>query len=146
MNGVACIDASVAVKWVVVEDDTESALRFLRDLLVQATRLIGPLHLKAEVTSAIYRRLRLGELVEVDALGAVSEYEALPIELLDMPSLSRRAIELSLEFGLKYPYDAMYLALGELLDCEVWTADQAFHSDAHSRYPRLRLLTEFEPG
>jgi predicted nucleic acid-binding protein len=50
-----------------------------------------------------------------------------------------------LEFAWKYPYDAIYLAIGELLDCPVWTADEHFFADAHATYPRLQLLSGFTP-
>jgi len=143
VNGVACIDASVAVKWVVTEDDTESAIRFLGELIRTQTRLVAPMHLTAEVTSAVYRRLRLGELIREEAEGAIAKFRSIPLELLNPPQISEKAIELGLEFGWKHPYDAFYLALGEIVDCQVWTADKTFHSDAAARYQRLTLLSAF---
>ena len=143
MNGVACVDASVAVKWVVTEDDTTSALEFLSQAVETETRLVGPLHLKAEVTSAVYRRLRLGELVADEARAAIAEFQSISLELVDLPGLSQRALELSLQFGWKHPYDAYYLAVGELLACQVWTADRKFHGAASPTHPRLNLLANF---
>jgi predicted nucleic acid-binding protein len=137
------VDASVAVKWVVTEEDTPSALQFLRQALVTGTQVVAPLHMKAEVDSAVYRRLRLGDLVEDEAHAAIVEFELIAIDLLDPPGVSRKALELSLLFGWKHPYDAYYLAVGELLDCQVWTADRSFHGSASNAHPRLNLLAEF---
>jgi predicted nucleic acid-binding protein len=74
---------------------------------------------------------------------AVAEFQSIPLELLDLPGLSQRAVELGLQFGWKHPYDAFYLALGELLDCQVWTADRKFHGDAAPTHPRLNILSDF---
>jgi predicted nucleic acid-binding protein len=143
LNHALCVDASVAVKWVVPEQDSEVALSPLDHAITSGTDLVGPPHLKAEVTSALYRRLRSGEMDEELAIGQANRFEEFPISLVAPSGLVAKAIVLSLEFGLKHPYDAFYLGLGELLDCEVWTADFDFHTHAGQAYPRLRLLADF---
>jgi predicted nucleic acid-binding protein len=138
-----CIDASIAAKWVLEEPDSGLADSFLEDALRNKMRLAAPPHLLAEVTSAIYKRLRGGEISQEEALEGVDAIAAVSFDFPNPRGLYTKAVDLALEFNSKYPYDAMYLALGELLDCEVWTSDREFFDDAHVRYPRLRLLSEF---
>jgi predicted nucleic acid-binding protein len=52
-------------------------------------------------------------------------------------------LRIAMQLKLKYTYDALYLALGELLDCDVWTADRQLWDAAHSAFPRLRLLSSY---
>jgi predicted nucleic acid-binding protein len=137
-----CIDASVATKWIVPEADSALALRLLEDSVKAGDSLVAPPHVLAEVVSAIYRRLRAGEVSQSVTNERLAAFNAIPLELSNPEGLGRRAIELSVEFGWEYSYDAFYLALGELLNCPVWTADQEFFEDAHGVYPRLRLLSE----
>ncbi len=65
------------------------------------------------------------------------------IQCYDSPDLHRRAMELAQELGQGAAYDSHYLALAEILDCEMWTADERFYRSASPRATRLRLLNEF---
>ena len=143
MNGAVCVDASVAAKWVLPEDDQELANRLLRDARDSATLLIGPPHLAVEVASAVYKRLHSGELTVEETMRLIGEFQQIPIVLASPPGLSALAIELSSSFGWSLPYDGFYLALGEIVDCDVWTADRVFFRDAHETYARLHHLSEY---
>jgi predicted nucleic acid-binding protein len=136
----------VAVKWVVPEDGTPAAIALLRDAMAAQTAVIAPPHARAEVTSALHRRVRLGEMDQEVATARAHRFEEIPLLLVEPPGLMAGAIDLAIKFGWKNPYDALYLALGELLDCDVWTADADFHGSAHETYPRLRLLSDFAPA
>jgi predicted nucleic acid-binding protein len=146
VNGSICFDASVVVKWLILEDHSELALALLGKVLRDGSAIVGPPHLPVEVTSALYKRVRAGELTLEEAQHRTSDFSEIPIDLVYSDDLSRNALALSLEFGWKHPYDAFYLAVGELLKCEVWTADVAFQSDAIERYPRIRLLRDYVPS
>ena len=141
MNGAICVDASVAVKWLLPEEGSENALALLEAALTAQTDVIGPPHLPVEVTSAIHKRFRQRELTLAEARERLRAFSRIPIDLTYPASLAERALELAAELDLPYPYDAFYLAIGEILGCEVWTADERFYDDAHAGYPRLRLLS-----
>jgi predicted nucleic acid-binding protein len=143
VNGVVYIDASVAVKWLAPELDRDIALGLLGDARASGTRIVTPPHFEPEVTSAITAKFREGSLILAEAVEALEELAKIGIEVIRQQELNQRAFELALEFGWAYPYDAFYLAVGELLDCDVWTADSRFHRAAAQRYPRLRLLTDY---
>jgi predicted nucleic acid-binding protein len=38
-------------------------------------------------------------------------------------------------------YDVHYLALAELLGCELWTADEKFFNSVKKKKPQVRLLS-----
>ena len=78
-----------------------------------------------------------------EAQERISALSDVPIDLVYSKDLSRSALALSLEFGWKYLYDAFYLAVGELFDCDVWTADSLFYRDARITHPRVRLLADY---
>ena len=143
MNHALCVDASVAVKWLLPEPDHQLADALLADAGARALRIVGPPHLTVEVASAIQKRVHRAELSLESAQARLRRFGVIPLRLAAPPALAPRALELCHEFGWSYPYDAFYLAVGELLDCEVWTADGPFHRDASSAYPRLRLLADF---
>ena len=58
-----------------------------------------------------------------EAREALLSIALLQIETFDNLSLSRRALEMASELGLKAAYDAHYLALAQQFGAELWTAD-----------------------
>jgi predicted nucleic acid-binding protein len=136
----ACVDASVIVKLLLYEKKTPSAIDLMLDLLYEPSWIVAPPHLPAEVTNALYKRVRQGDIDPEHAFAALEVYASLSIALLTPSDLGLRAILIAKEFGLRTTYDAMYLALGEILDCPVWTADERFFRVAQSDFPRLQLL------
>lgn len=143
---VACIDASIAVKWILPEDDSEMANLLLGRAQRGGDVLVAPVHLHAQVTSAIYKRVRNGTLSPGLASQMLTVFDTLPLRRRHPPGLSTRALHVAIDLNMKYPYDAFYLALGELLDCVVWTADRALYAAAHESFPRLRLLSDYDAG
>jgi predicted nucleic acid-binding protein len=74
-------------------------------------------------------------------------FSRIGVEVAWLSTLSTRALELTLELGWTLPYDAFYLALALLLDCDVWTADRRFYRDARTSYSRVRFLLDYpRPG
>lgn len=146
MSGTVCIDASVAVKSALPEADSELARALLTEVIREGRRMVAPRHFEAEVTSAVHKRCRDGLITSAKAHELLDALDALSVELVSLPGLAHRALDVSAGLDLKYPYDAFHLAIGELLDCEVWTADARFHAAASPGYGRLRLLSTFVPA
>lgn len=143
MSGAICVDASVAVKWLLPEEDSEAAMALLRDAITDGTKLVGPPHLGVEVTSAVYRRMRQGDITREEMERQLERFSSITIETVADRGLPGMAVALALEFGWPLPYDAFYLAAGILCECEVWTADRRFHRDAGERYSQLRLIAGY---
>ena len=132
------IDASIALKWLVAEADSESAI-----VLVERHNLYAPELLLVECANALWSRVRRGELVPGDAKAALADLEAVPIRFTPDRTLVSAAQSLAVD--LDHPvYDCLYLALGLRLAAPLITADRRFAA-AVQRHPfladRVRLLS-----
>jgi len=104
----ACIDASVAVKWFVLEDDSPLAISLFRDLRRSRSRLLAPPHFLAEVTSTVYKRYRRGEIDIDAALRVVRNLTRAGVGVRTPGGLAERAMEMAAGLALVLPYDAFY--------------------------------------
>ena len=133
------IDASVACKWVLGEDDSARA----KELLEENAALAAPSILAEEVTGAIVRRFRAGALPEPLARDAYHEWTALidegAVHLLPVDQLRDDAVDLALR--MKHPFvDCLYLAAARRLHASLLTADTAFFERAGRVYERVELF------
>ena len=80
----------------------------------------------------------------VDA--ALDEALSLPSQLHGDPALHRRAARLADRLGLAAACDAHYLALAEMLECELWTADGRLARAVGPALPWVRLVSTAVPG
>jgi predicted nucleic acid-binding protein len=113
------VDASVAVKWFVVESGASAALELLRS----GSRLIAPELVVAEVVNVVWKRLLRNDLEHDQAVHVPGALPKLFAELWPTVRLARRAFEIAVE--LRHPvYDCFYLALAESEDAVMITADR----------------------
>ncbi|HEX8401963.1 MAG TPA: type II toxin-antitoxin system VapC family toxin [Allosphingosinicella sp.] len=140
------VDASLAVKWILFEAESDLANSFKSAFL---NELSAPDLLSIEVTSAIVRKGNMGQIGSDDALAALGEWtRALLGHLVHLhPTTSRRLNESAkLALSMAHPFkDCIYLALAMELDCDLATCDEKFKDKAVHLYPRVRLLDEFSP-
>lgn len=123
------VDASIAVKWVVEEDDTPEALA-----LRQKAKLIAPELLVAECANILWKKVQRRELLKAEALLAARLLQGAEIELLPTRFLFEAATRMSIE--INHPaYDCLYLALALATDCEFVTADERFVRKLHQSRP-----------
>ncbi len=139
MNAII-IDASVAVKWPIIEPYTTEA-RTLRDhALRQAIPLIAPALFGYEVTSVLKRKVSERLLTLADAQLALVDILTVVQLRVFSRLLARRALEIADLAGQKLAYDAQYLALAQRLACDFWTADKHFYDEAHAAFPQVRWI------
>jgi len=115
------VDASVAVKWFVDEEESDKA-RLVRDHFVDGRlRLIAPDLLKYEVASA----LRYHPVVQIDPPSLITAMDAIEnYQFLITPP--REAWNAAIRFCYESkisPYDAVYLALSHTMNVPLLTAD-----------------------
>jgi predicted nucleic acid-binding protein len=110
------VDASVAIKWLFVEEQSDLAGRLLTKI-----GLIAPDLLLCEVANSVWKKWRKGEVKSVPSrLSQLSEFFE---EIVPAADLSLRAAEIALE--LDHPaYDCFYLALAEMRELVVITSDE----------------------
>jgi predicted nucleic acid-binding protein len=112
------IDASVAIKWVIDEPGTAHALA------LRQHRLGAPDLLVAECANILWKKVRRGELSDQEATTAAALLCGADILLEPMSALMEQAVQLALRLG--HPaYDCFYLALAEVTDAPLVTADEA---------------------
>lgn len=114
------IDASVAIKWIVEEEGTAEALSVLGNAQLSAPDL-----LVAECANILWKKVRLNELSEDQAMVAAQALEQAEVELLPTRHLLGSATALAVE--LDHPaYDCLYLALALERNRQFVTADKRF--------------------
>jgi predicted nucleic acid-binding protein len=113
------VDASVAFKWYVPEDDADLA----QDLVASEHRLIAPEIIVAEVANASWKLVRKGELDPGQHTRIASALPRPFEELVPLTALLARAAAISL--ALDHPvYDCFYLALSEAREAPLVSADR----------------------
>ncbi len=143
MNGLVVVDASLVAMWVLSELYSPLAL-VLADSWAQAEiQPVAPPFMMAEVTSAIYKRVRRGELDLAQAEGALDVVLGFGVRVEEHPRLHRRALALAYRLDRPSPYDAYYLALAELHSCEVWTGDERLYNAVRSELPWVRWIGSY---
>lgn len=140
MPGRVVADASLLAKWVVDEDDSDTARKLIRRWLRGGVEIHGPVHTYVELAGVVRRHQRMGDFDLAGARAALAGLLSLPIVVHPDPGIYDRALILADQVGRSIP-DAMYLALAEQLGCELWTADEPLVTVSAPALPWVRLLS-----
>jgi predicted nucleic acid-binding protein len=136
------VDANVAAKWYLPEQDTDKALA----LLGGTHQLIAPSLIKMEVCAAITRRVRIKEITGAEARAHCEEWFADlredAVQLVPEEEVLERAIELSAKLRHSLQ-DCLYLAAAELRRLPLITADEPFVKKAVAHHPDMHLLSKW---
>jgi predicted nucleic acid-binding protein len=116
------LDASVAIKIVLPEVDSDKAVALIDDYRNGVHELIAPDTLLIEVAHALTRAERRNMIPVGRAGQDLLKFFAVRIVLHDYVLLLERAVEISSQKRMGV-YDALYLALAEQEQCELVTAD-----------------------
>jgi predicted nucleic acid-binding protein len=123
-----CVDASVAIKWVVRSETwRKKARRFLLESLQNGYTLIAPPLFAYETESVLQGRLQAQTMSAVAVDEALTRLAAVRVQLVTHPDMVPRARAIARQFDQPRIYDSLYAALAELRDCEFWTADKRFY-------------------
>jgi predicted nucleic acid-binding protein len=113
------IDASVAVKWYVIQPDTPKALTIAES----GETLIAPDLVLAEAGNAFWQCVRAGLLKPFDAYDALSKLPRSFDTLHRMTTLADEALRIAV--AINHPaYDCFYLALARRESAPLVTADK----------------------
>lgn len=112
------VDASVALKWLVKEVNSDKALA-----LPATGPLIAPDLLWTEVANGLWRKAARGDIDAASALAVLPVLDAMIDERVSSSDVTRAALALAME--LQHPvYDCVYLALARQRDIPLVTADE----------------------
>ena len=115
------VDASVAVKWLVAEEDADIADR----LAASGEDLHAPRLMASEAANVLWRKARAGEIERAEASAAMALLTDMPVRWNDDETVGADAVRLALALG--HPvYDCVYLALAHRIGATVVTADRRF--------------------
>ena len=143
MSGSVVVDASLAVKWLVEEEDSDKAHAVLQSWVAQDITRIAPYLMPFEVANALHRRVVRGELNVRDSARMIARLLESRLELHQPPGLHIRAMQIASELRQGAAYDAHYLALAESIGCDLWTADERFYRSTSRSIRNVRWLGEF---
>jgi predicted nucleic acid-binding protein len=138
------VDASVAAKWLFPH---EVRAQEAQELLTESTRqgepLIAPPLLPFEIANIIRQRMIREGLVLADADQLMLRFLALPVRLDTPPGLYQRALAIADAYGLRAAYDAHYIALAQVVGCDLWTDDERLLRQLAGALPSVRALVSY---
>ena len=143
MSSYVVVDASLAVKWLVDEDDSDKAHAVLQSWVAQDITRVAPHLMPFEVANALHRRVLRGELDLGNGARMIALLLESRLELHHPPGLHVRALQLASQLKQGAVYDAHYLALAESVGCELWTADERFYRATSPSVDNVRWIGEF---
>ncbi len=139
-----CVDASLVVKVVVAEPDSDRADALFASWVSEGKRLIAPAFFEVETDSILRQKVALRkELTPEQAEAAFAKLKSLPIEYIFISEQRQRAWEIASQFNFATVYDATYLALAELRGCQFWTADRRLFAQVKDKLAFVRCLDDF---
>lgn len=112
------LDASIAAKWIFLEQDSDKAEELLRN----NSGFIVPDLFYVEMDSIIGKKVRKRELAVSDAHRKRSQVQKIAADVIYHQILSKMAFEISINLPVSI-YDSLYLALAIDRKAVMWTAD-----------------------
>lgn len=136
------IDACFALKLVLPEEYSEQVRKAWGNWVKDGVDVSAPYLLAYEVASVLRHKVFRGELAPEEGEAALLAIQAQGIILLHPEGLEQVAWELAQRFNRPAAYDASYLALAQLLDSVLWTADTRLKNALQGELSYLRWVGE----
>jgi predicted nucleic acid-binding protein len=148
MRNAVVVDTSIAIKWVLNEDDSALALALLAEWKKKKMAMLAPALLAYEASNTLYQNVRRGKITLDTAELSMTKVilAGLQLDFSQDPVLGVRAIELANNFSLLATYDAYYLALAERERCEFWTADTRMWNAVKGKFAWVRWMGDYHTG
>ena len=143
MSAFVVVDASVAFKWLVEEEDSDNATDLARFWDDEGFQPAAPYLMLFEVANVLHRRAMRGDLEVEAAVSLMQDLLSVGVEFYHPAGLHARVLESASLLRQGAAYDARYPALAETLDCEFWTADERFYRVAVPVARYVRWIGEF---
>lgn len=141
-------DASVVVKWLIREEYSVHAQRLLADCIMKQRVIAVPPHFHAEVLNVLVQRQRRTDpdvqISAADATTALRRFLILKLEAVAPDDLYDGAFRFVQTHGLRSIYDALYVALAQMLGCELWTADRRLLAALGAAAPWMRFIGDYQ--
>ena len=134
------LDACVALKWVLVETDTDRARQLRNDYRQKIHDLIAPDLFELEVAHGLAKSERKGVIAPPQGgahlLSILSDSPA----LVPCSPLLIRAFTIASQARISV-YDCFYVALAEREGCELITSDEKLITNLQAKFPYILSLS-----
>jgi predicted nucleic acid-binding protein len=141
-RSLAVVDASVALKWALDDEDiVEQAVRLRDDAIDGRFSLVAPSLWVYELANGLVSAVRRGRLSGAQGRRSLGHLMGLGVDLVDPDTNATYAAALRYELSA---YDAAYVALAVALGAPLWTGDRGLHRTA-ARVAVLRWIGDY-PG
>lgn len=147
MSDVVVVDASLALKWVLAESDSNTAVMLLDQWTDEGISVIAPALFTYEVTNTLYRQVVAGKLGYEEAKQGLTDLFSVGVLLKfsQHEDVSTQAMEFAHQLNLPATYDAHYLALALHENCEYWTADKRLWNIVKGKFSWVRWFSDYRP-
>ena len=134
------IDASILLKLLLPEERSEAIRRLWGQWVQLDTEIAAPFLLAYEVVAVLRNKVFRKELPPEAGEAAFVAFRSQEVLLLHPDGIEEKVWELAKRWNLPTGYDAAYLALAEILDYEIWTADNRLAAALPRKVSRLHLV------
>ncbi len=138
----ALFDASLALKLVLSEADSDRAELEWQNWLSARVEILAPFLLVYETCSVLRNRVHRKELTPAEANEALRIIGDLDITYLHPPAIRQSAWELARRFNRPTVYDSFYLALAQHERCPFWTGDKRLYTAVKNNLAWVHWLGE----
>lgn len=139
------VDASVVLKWFLLEANSEAADFLLEKFLNNEAELLVPDLMLVETASALWKRVMIGKELSADEATLIyQDLLTLPLSFISSGTVAEAALQLALKHNHSV-YDALYCALAIERGCDFVTADWKLTNKLHGIFPFIVHLSAIQP-
>jgi predicted nucleic acid-binding protein len=133
------VDSSVAVKWVLPEDDSNRARQLREDVVRSGGRLFTLDLTYVEVANAIWKRFHRGLQSDPESREVMDVFGRLDLHVRPVSGVLSAGLDIALRYD-RAVYDACFVALVAELGADGITADEPLFKAINVAFPRIKLL------
>lgn len=115
----------------------------LRDSRKAGARLVAPALLAFEVTSVLRRLVYLGDISANEGERAFDQFRRLQIRYTHRQAIFPLAWQLARELNRPRAVHTAYVAVAQMHDCELWTADRRFYNAVTDEVDTVRWIGDY---
>ena len=137
-----CVDASLVIAWFLPEEFSDEAFALKERWDAEGVELVAPVMLASEVASTLRQAVYRGRILAGEGDEAFAAFLEMPIRIIQPENLLSHAWEIGKAVNAPRLYDAFYIGLADIQDCELWTADRRLVNLVQSQFPQVHWLGE----
>lgn len=137
-----CIDASIALMLLLPDSLRYKAKALWDSWDADKIEIIAPPLFFVEVTSVLRENVYFGRILPEEGERALSSYQDLCVKTLELHDLQSQSWSMAKRFNRPKAYDAQYLAVASILECELWPGDIRLVNAVHQ--PWVKWVGDYE--